>query len=251
MIRQLIAPLITVVAVATYSGQVRAQGAFPAPLPGQAGGVNDPAFPPVNGAGRKVGTVNDPAFPPVNGAASANAVRSLGSAPMPSSSFGNAPAPASFPGSGGGQPFAAPPTQSGAVDNCMKEFLPMRAEAERRGQLLKAASDKHAGPEEACKLINNFVQAEIKMMKFVETNAVRCQIPPQIDQQLKTGHKRTEEMKTKICMAAANMKNQAPAGPSLSDVLGSAATLPEATAAKKSGGTTFDTLSGNALARDR
>ncbi|MDE1934879.1 hypothetical protein [Bradyrhizobium sp.] len=254
MIRQLIAPLAIVAVVTFHAGQASAQGAFPAPLPGQVGTVNDPAFPPVNGAGRKVGTVNDPAFPPVNGApatsySNASAPRSLGNAPLPSSSFGNAPAPASFPAAGGASPFAAPPTQSGAVDNCMKEFMPMRAEAERRGKLLKAAGDRHAGPDEACKLMNSFVQAEVKMMKFVEANAVRCQIPPQIDQQLKTGHKRTEEMQTKICTAAANMKNQRPAGPSLSDVLGSATALPEATVAKKSGGTTFDTLSGNVLAR--
>lgn len=127
----------------------------------------------------------------------------------------------------------------------------MREEAERRGKLLKAASEKHQGPDVACKLMTSFVQAEVKMMKFVETNAARCEIPPQIDQQLKTGHKRSEEMLTKICNAAANMKNQGPAGPSLADVLGSAGAIPEAHAGKKSGGTTFDTLSGNALARDR
>jgi hypothetical protein len=245
MIRQLIAPLAVVTVVTFHAGQVWAQGAFPAPLPGQAGGVNDPAFPPVNGATGKAGTVNDPAFPPVNGTAS----RSLGTSPMPSSSFGNMPAPASFPGPGGGGAFAAPPTQSGAIDTCMKEFLPMREEAERRGKLLKAASDRRAGPDVACKLMGNFIQAEVKMMKFVETNAARCQIPPQIDQQLKTGHKRSEEMQAKICNAAANMKNQGPAGPSLADVLGSAATVPEANAAKKNGGTTFNTLSGNALTR--
>ena len=56
-------------------------------------------------------------------------------------------------------------------------------------------------------------------------------------------------MQEKICSAAANMK-QGPAGPTFSDVLGSAAGIPDATvAAKKSRGTTFDTLSGNALAR--
>jgi hypothetical protein len=43
-------------------------------------------------------------------------------------------------------------------------------------------------------------------------------------------------------------QQQAPAGPSLSEVLGSAAALPEATVAKKNGNT-FDTLSGNALTR--
>jgi hypothetical protein len=221
MIRRLIAPFAVMV-VAFHAGLVMAQGVFPAPLPG------------------KTGTVNDPAFPPVNGAA-------------PAPSFGNAPAPASFPGAGSApmasSPFAAPPTQSGAVDECMKEFLPMRAEAERRGKLLKAASDKRSGPDEACRLIKSFIEAELKMMKYVQTNAARCQIPPQIGDQLSKGHKHTEEMKTKICNAAEQMAKQGPAGPSLSEVLGSATTLPQVTAEKKSGGGVFDTLNGNPLAR--
>jgi hypothetical protein len=215
MIRRLIAPLFVAI-IALHAGQVWAQGAFPAPLPG--GGGN-------------VGTANDPAFPPVNGAAPA---------------FGSAPA--SFPGTGA-SPFAAPPTQAGPPDNCMKEFLPLREEAEKRGHALKAASEKHATPDVACKLIGNFIQAEIKMMKYVETNAARCGIPPQISEQLKKGHKGSEAMQERICNAAANMKNQAPAGPSLSEMLGSATAVPEVSA-KKSSGTTFDTLSGNALARD-
>jgi hypothetical protein len=219
MIRQLIVQLAVAV-VTFHAGQVSAQGAFPAPLPGQAGAANDPAFPPVNGG-------------------------------APTSAFGNAPAAASFPGSApiGNSPFAAPPTQGGAVEQCLKDFLPLRQEAEKRGQLLKAAGDKHSGPDVACKLINSFIQAEIKMIKYVETNGPKCQIPPQIAEQLKKGHAGTEALKGKICSAADQAKNQAPAGPSLSDVLGSAATLPEATVAKKSGGGTFDTLNGNALAR--
>ena len=219
MIRHLIAPLAVAV-VTFHAGQVLAQGAFPAPLPGAAGTVNDPAFPPVNGA-----------------------------APRPS--FGNAPAPASFPGAGSSpmasSPFAAPPTQAGPPEQCMKDFLPLRQEAEKRGQALKTAGEKHSGPDIACKLIGHFIQAEVKMIKYVETNAARCGIPPQISEQLKKGHQSTEAMQAKICNAAQQAKNQAPAGPSLSDVLGSAAALPEASLAKKSGGTTFETLSGNAL----
>jgi len=235
MIRHLIAPLA--VAVMTFhAGQVLAQGAFPAPLPGQG----------------KVGTVNDPAFPPVNGAAPPSSVSrapAFGTAPMPSSSFGAAPA--SFPAPGapmGNSPFAAPPTQAGPPDNCMKDFLPLRQEAEKRGHMLKEASDKHQGPEVACKIITSFIEAEIKMMKYVETNSAKCGIPPQISEQLKKGHKGSEAMKEKICNAAANMKNQPAAGPSLSEMLGSATAVPEV-AARKTGGTTFDTLSGNALTR--
>jgi hypothetical protein len=235
MIRRLIAPFVVAV-VTFHAGQVLAQGAFPAPLPGKAGTANDPAFPPVNGAA-----------PPPSGA--------FGNAPPPSGAFGNAPAQASFPGAApmASSPFAAPPTQGGPSDDCMKNFLPLRQEAEKRGHLLKEAGAKKVTAEEACKLINNFIVAEVKMMKYVDANAARCGIPPQISEQLKKGHVGSEGMRARICGAAAQMKNAAAtagaAGPSLSEVLGSAATLPEAAVAKKSGGTTFDTLSGNALAR--
>lgn len=230
MIRQLIAALIAA-AVTFHAGQVLAQGAFPAPLPG------------------KAGTVNDPAFPPVNAAAPGTA---FGTARPMAPSFGNTPGPASFPGPGAApmasSPFAAPPTQAGPPDDCMKEFLPLRQETEKRGQALKAASDKRLGPEIACKLMGSFIQAEVKMIKYVETNSARCGIPSQISEQLKKGHKGSEAMQEKICNAATQAQ-KGPVGPSLSDVLGSATALPEAAVAKKSGGTTFDTLSGNALTR--
>ncbi|MGO8909687.1 MAG: hypothetical protein ACLQDM_10255 [Bradyrhizobium sp.] len=220
MIRRLIVPL-TAAVVTLYAGHVFAQGAFPAPLPGQAGTANDPAFPPVNGR-----------------------------APAPS--FGAAPAPAGFPAAGGtpfsSAPMAAPPTQAGPPDDCMKGFMPLREEAEKRGKLIKAASDRHAPPNEACKLIGNFAQSEIKMIKYVESHTASCGIPPQIADQLKNGHKNTESMQQKVCAAAEQMQRQGPTGPSLSEVLGSATALPEATA-KKGGGGTFDTLNGNALAR--
>jgi hypothetical protein len=217
MIRRLIAPL-TMAMVLLDAGAGLAQGAFPAPLPGQ--------------------TANSSPFPPVNGAA-------------PAPSVGAPPSAGAFPPAAASPftsaPFAAPPTQSGAIDECMKQFLPLRAEAEKRGKLIKAASDRHASPDEACKLIGNFAQAEIKMMKYVEGNAARCQIPPQITDQLKRGHEATSKMQQKVCQAAEQMKNQKPAGPSLSDLLGSATAAPETASAKKGG--VFDTLTGNPLAK--
>src|SRR3954462_14260226 len=49
IIRRLIVPL-TVAVIAVHSGHALAQGAFPAPLPGQGPVKNDSVFPPVNGA---------------------------------------------------------------------------------------------------------------------------------------------------------------------------------------------------------
>ena len=65
------------------------------------------------------------------------------------------------------------------------------------------------------------------MIKYVEANAAKCGIPPQIGDQLKAGHKNTEAMQQKVCAVAAQ-RPTGPAGPSLSEVLGSSAALPEA-----------------------
>jgi len=129
----------------------------------------------------------------------------------------------------------------------MKAFVPLREDAEKKGKLIKVASDRHATPDEACKLIGNYATAEAKMISYVEKNSQKCGIPPQIGEQLKTGHKGTEQLLKKVCDAAKQM-TASPAGPTLSDVLGTSAALPEATVAKK-GGSTFDTLNGNVLSR--
>lgn len=218
MIRHLMVP-ITVAMVTMGAAGAFAQGAFPAPLPNQA--ATSSAFPPVNGSAptASVGVAPQSSFP-VNGAA---------------------------PIGGPGAFSAAPPTQGGPGEDCMKAFMPLREEAEKRGKLIKAASERHAPPDEACKLIGNFSQAELKMIKYVEAHAAKCGIPAQVGAQMKDGHKNTEAMQKKVCTVAQQMQQQRPAGPSLSEVLGSGS-APEANAGKK-GGSTFDTLNGNVLTR--
>jgi len=221
IIRRLIVPL-TVALVTCHAGQVFAQGAFPAPLPGgQAAPSNASPFPPVNGAAPAASVGGPSPFP------------SAGAAPITGSAFERGPAP---PSQAGGPP-----------DDCMKKFMPLREEAEKRGKAIKAAGERKASPDEACKLIGNFGQAEIKMIKFVESNAARCGIPPSVAEQMKTGHKNTEGMQKKVCAAAQQVQQRGPSGPSLSEVLGSSAAAPEATVRK--GGSTFDTLNGNVLTR--
>jgi hypothetical protein len=227
IIRRLLVPL-TVAVVALHGGHASAQGAFPAPLPNQGVIQNDPAFPPVNGAAppASVGTAapNSP-FP------------STGAAPV----MGGA-------GQGFGAPPAAPTQAGGPSEDCMKQFMPLREEAEKRGKMIKAASDRHAPPDEACKLIGNYSQAEVRMIDYVKSHSAKCGIPEQVGDQLKAGHKNTEALLTKVCNVAKQVQQRGPAAPSLSDVLGSSTAVPEATAAKK-GGSTFDTLNGNVLER--
>jgi hypothetical protein len=235
IIRRLIVPLTVAAAFVACAVQANAQGAFPAPLPGQAASP----FPPVNGQA----PANASPFPPVNGAA-------------PATSFGQQsafPSNGAAPIAGGGptQPIGAPPGPgagaAGPSDACMKAFVPLREDAEKRGKLIKAASDRHAQPDEACKLLEAYAKAELRMMEYIKVNSTKCGIPPQISEQMKKGHVGTEDMIKKVC-GMAQAQKAGPAGPSLSEVLGSSAALPEVTPTKK-GGSTFDTLNGNVLAR--
>jgi hypothetical protein len=99
-------------------------------------------------------------------------------------------------------PFPAPLPGDDPSQTCRNEFLPLRAEAERRGQSLKAAGDRHAAADEACKLIKDFIAAEVKMLKYAEIKGAECGIPPGILDQLRAGHKRSEDMRVRICTAA-------------------------------------------------
>ena len=217
-------------AFVAHVAEVRAQGAFPAPLPGQAAAPAASPFPPVNGSSSP--------FPPVNGATGAPMA-----APSPSPSAFSTGAPPIGGGGFGGAPSGPPP----GAEECQNGFVPLRKDAEEKAKLIQAAGKRKAPPPEACKLIGNFSQAELKMIKFVETHAQKCGIPAQVSDQMKKGHANTEKLLTKVCSVAAQMQ-QGPAGPSLSEALGSAS-LPEAKPSAKRGGSTFDTLNGNVLSR--
>src|SRR3954468_21075186 len=154
IIRRLIVPL-TVAALAALMGEAGAQGAFPAPLPNQAAPANASPFPPVNGAAPSASTSGPSPF-------------NNGAAPISGSAFDRGPAPPS----------------GGPSEACMKGFVPLREDAEKRGKLIKAASERKAQADETCKLIESYSQAEIKMMKYIQLNSAKCGIPPQISEQM-------------------------------------------------------------------
>jgi hypothetical protein len=204
-------------AVMLMHGSAFAQGAFPAPLPSQSQPAAAPAsasspFPP---AGNEASP-----FPPVNGAGQGS-FPAQGAAPI-----------GGFGGGGGGASLGGPPPGPSPVqEECMKRFIPLRKETERRASLIKAASDRHAPPQEACKIIGSFSQSEAKLVNFVTTQREKCGIPPEIGKQMIGSHAKTEQLLKRVCSAASSPQAQAgAAGPTLSEVLGGAA-LPVAPAA--------------------
>jgi hypothetical protein len=168
--------------------------------------------------------------------------------------FDSAP-PAPPPGAAPPPMAAPPPGAQGRPGpgqeppTCIRDFVPLRDEAQKRGNLIQAAATRKAPRQEVCQLFKNFEASEAKVVKFVTANQAQCQIPQEAVTTLKTNHDRTIKTRTQICadgpMGAA--PGAPPPGPKLSDELGVRGVAGPNTGSAGSG--TFNTLTGNALSR--
>jgi hypothetical protein len=257
IVRRLLIPL-ALSAMAAFCGQAMAQGAFPAPLPNQSGSASP--FPPVNQSGGAASSAPAAAspFPPVNNAAPAQRPASASPFPNPTPAraaasqgvFSQGAAPLGGGLAGGGL-ASAPPQDGGGTaeqEECMAKFAPLRQDAEKRAKLIQAASARKAPPQEACGLIKNYVQAESRLVNYVTSKQTACGIPSEVPKQLKANQARSQQMMKAVCQAAAQPQGGPAAAPSLSEVLGSPSVAPEIRTVR-GGGSTFDTINGNVLAR--
>lgn len=142
-------------------------------------------------------------------------------------------------------PFGAQPQQPQQAPAACQNLLVLRDNTQKAGAALKAASEKKAAPEEACKLFKAFVGAESKMIKALEENSQACGVPLDAIKQVKAQHVNVGKMAKQVCDAAA--AGPRPTGPSFGEVLGSTPAVPDNST--KRGYGTFDTLSGNQLLR--
>jgi len=121
-------------------------------------------------------------------------------------------------------------------------FVPIRQEVEQQMVALQSANERKAPREEFCQIFQRLAASTGKMAKFLEQNQALCGVPAEAVQRAKADYSKSLNFRRQACSAGA-----APAGPSLSDVLGSPL-LPDETTVKPGRGT-FDTLTGNPLAR--
>jgi hypothetical protein len=159
--------------------------------------------------------------------------------------FGGMPGMPGSPGMSPGMPgagFGAPQEPPAAC----QQLLTYRDETAKHGQALHNAGQKKVPPEELCKLFKAFLSVEGKMVKGLEENSATCGVPPEVLKQVKVSHSKAAEVGKQVCDAAA--QGPRPAGPGLSDALGTTPLVPDSSTATKKPGT-FDTLTGSPLAR--
>jgi hypothetical protein len=131
------------------------------------------------------------------------------------------------------------------VQNICATFPAIRGEVEKGANAIKAAGERKATREEVCPLFKRFAAKEAKMLKFLETNRTVCGVPATAIKQVKVSHSNTIRIRNQVCSAR---PPGPPPGPTLSDAIGGPIIADDASASKPGRGT-FDTLTGNVLAR--
>lgn len=158
----------------------------------------------------------------------------LASAPAAAQGFQPAPSPG----------FGPPPQAQQQEPPCFKDFIRLRAEAEKRGKAVAAAGQRKATPQEACKLFDALMAAEVKFIKFTEDNAKWCGIPDEVPKHLAAEHAKVKQVRDRVCQLAAQPARR---GPSLSEALGTTRAPDASNVRTGHGGGTFDTLTGSPL----
>jgi hypothetical protein len=121
-------------------------------------------------------------------------------------------------------------------------FTPLRDAAQQKAMAISAAEKRHADRKELCGVVTRFTAAEAAALKFLETNKTWCGIPDEVVASAKANHDKTMKFRNMVCSPAPQ-----PRVPTLSDSIGG----PNLDTVKntKTGHGTFDTLTGNPLAK--
>jgi hypothetical protein len=132
--------------------------------------------------------------------------------------------------------------QTGTVQ--CNDFLKLRTDAEQKASAIRNATQKKADRKDVCALVQRFTTAEAAVVKFLEVNKTWCGVPEQLVQQAKANHEKTLKFRTAVCTEAPAAQ---PKPPSLSDAIGTPSV--DSADNTKTGRGTFDTLTGNPLAK--
>jgi hypothetical protein len=158
--------------------------------------------------------------------------------------FGGMPGMPGSPGMPGG--FGAAPQPQQPPPAC-QQLLTLRDETQKHGIAIQKANERKATAQEACRMFRAYLGAEVKFIKGIEEHGRTCGVPPEVLKQVKDSHAKASQIGKQVCEAAA--QGPRPAGPSLSDALGTTPTLPDTPTGSTKRGGAFDTLSGSALQR--
>jgi len=139
--------------------------------------------------------------------------------------------------------FAEPAVAQSGPPQCA-DFPRLSAEAKKKADAVQAAMKAKADRKQICTLMTTFVASEANVLKFLEDNKVWCGVPDEAIKASKSSHEKSVKFRTMACNTDAAPQ---PKAQTLSDAI----KVPSVDSATntKTGRGTFDTLTGNPLAR--
>lgn len=163
----------------------------------------------------------------------------------PSGPSGGAPSGAAWPsGPPGGAPGGPPGGPAGNPQAQCANFPRLSAEAKKRADAVQAAINAKVDRKQVCALMTTFVASEAVVIKFLEDNKTWCGVPDQAITISKTNHEKSLKFRTMACNNDGPPPQKAP---TLSDAIKTPSV--DSATNTKTGRGTFDTLTGNPLAR--
>ncbi|MGB6534869.1 MAG: hypothetical protein WBF58_02790 [Xanthobacteraceae bacterium] len=144
------------------------------------------------------------------------------------------------PGVGEMRPASA---QTGQSPSACEGFIPLRNAAQQKALAISTAEKRHADRKELCAVVTRFSLAEGAALKYLEANKTWCGIPDEVVSSAKGNHDKTLKFRNIVCAPAPQ-----PHVPTLSDAIGGPS-LDTVKNTKTGHGGTFDTLTGNPLAK--
>jgi hypothetical protein len=122
-------------------------------------------------------------------------------------------------------------------------FPQLSEDAHKKADAVQAAMKAKADRKQVCVLLTTFVAAEANVIKFLQDNKTWCGVPDQAIAVSKANHEKSLKFRTAACTD----EGPHPKAPTLSDAIRTP-TVDSATNTNTGKGT-FDTLTGNPLAR--
>jgi len=106
-----------------------------------------------------------------------------------------------------------------------QQILVLRDETVKNGTVLSSPKAK-SDPVEACRLFKPFLASETELIQRLEQHQAECGVPDEAIKRIRSDYTKAMQISKQVCDVAAQSPRNL--GPSLSDVLNSAPTLPKA-----------------------
>src|SRR5262249_18316971 len=85
---------------------------------------------------------------------------------------------------------------------CVKEFIALRDEIEKRGKAVQGGQKRKANVKEACGLLTALLHAQQNVYQSAKTKGPSCGLPPQVKDQIADAIKQVTPARNKVCEIA-------------------------------------------------